>query len=403
MLILLGVTLLGAHAVYAGTPSTAYAFVTTQKGTGNLGGWSEAAGHTGTAAGDAICQTEAAAAALPAAQNYIAFLSDSNDDLYCRLHGLHGKRSGNCGQSTLPAFAGPWLRLDGTPFATIALVRDEDMSITPVLFGADGAERLSSPIYTGSTSGAVAGETCGDWSSATATQSGQYVPDRTLFYAGLGGAPCSNNMSALLCLLPGPAAVLNYARRSGRYAFVTQAMSDGDLSRWPEAGGQHGPDAADQICRSEAASNGLEAPQSYKAWLSDSTQSPALDARSRFANDGPWVRADGIEIAASLAALTDPTFSGIHSLPQQIGTPLSASGYFVLTGTNNDGTAYGSNFDCLGGTSANRADQGIAGYSGGIEGWTASYHFTCDYPMSHLYCFSDLDRIFGSDFESVPY
>ena len=34
-----------------------------------------------------------------------AWLSDSSDDAWCRIHGLDGKRADNCGQPVLPANA----------------------------------------------------------------------------------------------------------------------------------------------------------------------------------------------------------------------------------------------------------------------------------------------------------
>ena len=60
-------------------------------------------------------QGEGAAAGLKG--TFVAWLSDDNDDAYCRIHLLTGKKSANCGKAVLPVNAGPWLRTDGFPFA----------------------------------------------------------------------------------------------------------------------------------------------------------------------------------------------------------------------------------------------------------------------------------------------
>ncbi len=58
-------------------------FVTSATGTGNLGGWAEAGGKTGLAAGDAICQTLAERAGLPG--TFKAWLSDATTAARDRL------------------------------------------------------------------------------------------------------------------------------------------------------------------------------------------------------------------------------------------------------------------------------------------------------------------------------
>jgi hypothetical protein len=92
-------------------------FVTSVSGTGNLHSWPDAGGQSGVAAGDAICQARAAAGGLSNPGLYVAWLSDGTTDAYCHLHNLTGTKAANCGQGTLPAAAGPWLRTDGKPWA----------------------------------------------------------------------------------------------------------------------------------------------------------------------------------------------------------------------------------------------------------------------------------------------
>lgn len=78
------------------------------------------------AAGDAVCQARATEAGLVNADKFVAWLSDADDDAWCRLHGLTGQVSTNCGQQSLPQAAGPWVRTDGLPFAElIDLIIDE--------------------------------------------------------------------------------------------------------------------------------------------------------------------------------------------------------------------------------------------------------------------------------------
>ncbi|MBI5194666.1 MAG: Ig-like domain-containing protein [Nitrospirae bacterium] len=95
-------------------PGNRIAFVTSGRGNGNLSTWADAGEKTGIAAGDTICQARANAAGLSG--TYAAWLSDSTNDAYCHIHNLTGKKADNCGQTTLPAEAGPWLRMDGLPF-----------------------------------------------------------------------------------------------------------------------------------------------------------------------------------------------------------------------------------------------------------------------------------------------
>ena len=71
------------------------AFVTSVTGTADLGSWPEAGSAVGASAGDEICRTLATDAGLQNADTFIAWLSTSTDDAYCRLHGFTGKKSAN--------------------------------------------------------------------------------------------------------------------------------------------------------------------------------------------------------------------------------------------------------------------------------------------------------------------
>ena len=77
-------------------------FVTSVTGKGDLECWPDAGMATGLAAGDAICQARATAAGLANPSNFVAWISDMNDDAYCRVHNFSGTKAANCGQLELP-------------------------------------------------------------------------------------------------------------------------------------------------------------------------------------------------------------------------------------------------------------------------------------------------------------
>jgi hypothetical protein len=385
------------RAVPPSTPG--YAFVTTEFDTGNLSTWSEAGGNSGLAAGDAICRTEATAANLPDPTNYVAFLSDSNNDAYCRLHGLSGKKANNCGQATLPTFAGPWVRPDGLPFATLATLINDQAFISPAIITAADTHDASI-MFSGTQSGLIAdaftpAPQCNNWTTSGNTSVAAFFGGTVSPFGSSTG--CSSDYS-LMCMHAGANISISYALPSGRQAFVTSASGDGKLSTWTEAGGNTGTAAGDKICQSEAAANGLRAPSSFKAWLSDSTGITPINAIDRYQNDGPWVRVDGLPIAASKADLI--AFTHLKSLPITIGATLQ-NGSSTLTGTHNNGAAGGA--DCKGWTSALTTDSSIDGIAFDTGGWSESFNQSCDQVFRQLYCFSDLDRIFENGVEGLPY
>jgi hypothetical protein len=210
------------------------------------------------------------------------------------------------------------------------------------------------------------------------------------------GSDGCTNPRALVCIKSGQHTPLNYAQRSGRVSFVAQEQGNGNLSTWANANGMTGVAAGDQVCQREAAAGNLQAPNSFKAWLSDSAQS--VNAINRFQNDGPWVREDGLPVAASKAALTN--VQSIETLPTVLGTPLQP-GNIAMTGTFAAGTASGN--DCKGWTSASSSDMFLSGDALTIEFWTQFGLPGCNSNFNTLYCFSDLDRIFDSGLESIPY
>jgi hypothetical protein len=173
-------------------------FVTSVTGTGELGSWPDAGLAIGTTAGDTICQARAAAAGLANPSNFVAWLSDSSDDAYCRLHKLSGTKSTNCGQSTLPVGAGPWLHTNGMPFGDeidnllqpngvvyTALQVNEFGSAVPSFAGFFTATQADGTLNTSRT-------TCGDWaSSASQEVTTGAEPKTTHSWTNSGGGDCS--------------------------------------------------------------------------------------------------------------------------------------------------------------------------------------------------------------------
>ena len=379
--------------------SPGHVFMSTATGTGNLGTWAGAGGQSGLAAADTICRTEATAANVPNPETYIAAMSDSQNDFYCRLHGLAGKVSANCGQAALPAFAGPWLRRDGQVFATLGTLINDNAAITPASFHANATGALGAVAFNGTQlqmAVDTSSGTCADWTSNAAQSVVGTTAGTGIGFLMHASVACSQTRH-IQCISAGLHSAFVVARASGREAFVTQTQGNGNLSTWAGAGGATGVAAGDAICQAEAAASGLVAPGSFKAWLSDSSAS--LNAIDRFQNDGPWVRTDGVPIAPSKAALQNP--NTMTSPPVTL-----ASGVFPSpvgsswTGSNSAGNAAGGH--CSGWTSTTGSV--TYGYNGDLRFWTdISPNGSCSSTLGRLYCFSDLDRIFASSVEAIPY
>ena len=361
-------------------------FVTSITGTGDLGSWPDAGIKTGLEAADEICFQRASAASLDNAEQFVAVISDSEDDAYCRLHGLTGKRNANCGQADLPGNSGPWVRTDGVQFADRTPF---SLSSTYAVYNPPFFDEFGNPVplltraWTGSSSfGQGTSSTCNEWTSADAGDLG--LVGSTDGTAGswitFGVTTCSASRP-LYCMEPLPGPSLAFPDASERFVFMTEARSSGDLSTNPLASkGTSGIAAGDSVCNNEAQAAGLPDVGHYKAWLSDDSE----HARDRFENDGAWFRVDGFKVAENMADLIDgELITSIH---------LTASGVYrpntgVWTGTASDGTATGTNCDNW--TSAN--NNGTGGRANIInEGWTTQdASADCDGLEKYLYCLSD--------------
>ena len=376
------------------------AFATSVQGNGNLGDpgqWPDNGGLSGLDAADKVCQNRALAAGLANHTDFIAWMSNSSDDAYCRVHDLSGLKSADCGLATLPVWAGPWVRTNGSHFAaTIDLALDPTGQIFhPVLFDEFGVEvGAYTAIFTGTESDGVYApglDGCGGWSNGV---SGHvvlgHVRGTTVRWTGGATGACADSRS-LLCLEAGGAGPdLPPAVANGAQVFVTSVAGTADLGGWPEAGGASGIDAGDAICRTLAGNAGLFAPLSYMAMLSNNS----VDARDRFTTDGPWVRLDGVLVSRMTELFNDSVIESSIGF-METGSYISDR---VFTGTSYLGDGVPEN---CGDWSNGSTGDAMAGSSAMTQsGWTVGLR-SCAGP-ARLYCFSDTDtwHIFSDGFES---
>jgi hypothetical protein len=377
----------GSASAALAVVGTRVAFVTSSTGTANMSSWPGSGGQYGLAGADAACQAAASSAGLPG--TFRAWLSDEQDDAYCRVHGLFGKRAMNCGQATLPNNAGPWVRTDAYPFGPVLGRVLAGMVYAPLRFDERGRRVLDGTWLRSATGwdGALdprSDPPCANWS--TSQYSGTYIwggqTELTSFaWTWFSGSGCEA-LSALACFEigdgTGPALP---PLDTGKKVFLTSLHGPGNLLSWPGSGGAVGIEAGDAICRSSAAAAGLANAGSFKAWLSDATTS-AID---RIWSDGPWVRLDGALVAASKAELANGALFTAISLTE-LGEYRGHWG--VWTGTGPDGRATG--YDCNGwkdDTMTYGGDEGNAASAG--TAWTRYADPTPCASRPSLYCFED--------------
>jgi fibronectin type 3 domain-containing protein len=185
-------------------------------------------------------------------------------------------------------------------------------------------------------------------------------------------------------------------------AFVTTATGTGNLGdavAWPHNGGNIGVAAGDAVCQNEATAAGLAHPDTFKAWLSDSTtdaychvhgftgkKSDECGQATLPANAGPWYRIDGEPFTGTIdkATAAEPVvYMPVLFDAQKNKIPSGSSHYW--TGTQYDGT-YQSAFDCNNWTAAS-GDSSVSGDATMTgAGWSATrWGDTCDGPR-HLLC-----------------
>ena len=357
-------------------------FVTSVSGNGNLSSWPDANGSTGLAAADAICQSCATAAGLPG--TFKAWLSDENDDAYCRVRNLAGKKSEHCGQVHLP-YAGPWVRTDGFPFSGTIDELLEGEIYTPVRYDEFG-NLVASTFYFTNTfeDGTVdsSNSSCANWTSnGSSSILGAVTDFTTHMWTDSLVVPCSQT-GRLLCMQTGPAPwppLPNFAS-TGKKAFVTSVSGSAELGIWPDGVSLTGLAAGDSICRIRAQAAGLPNALNFKAWLSTST----IDAKDHLTSNGPWVRLDGVKIADNKADLMDGSLFTSINLTEDFAYIRNVG---VWTGTESSGMK--SAATCMDWTSSYAADYGTMGTAANAGGgWTATTTRSCATEF-HLYCFED--------------
>ncbi len=373
------------------------AFVTSEVGNGVLSTWPSSDGLAGLDGGDRVCQNLAAAAGLENPDDFVAWLSDSSDDAYCRVHGMTGRifDPSPCGQPELPTFAGPWLRTDGTPLmpSSAGLLPEGPMWV-PLWFDENGDLLLEERVFTGTNLLVLNDAHCEDWMT---TNSGAIFGSSftTTFGWNQNGGTVCTDIKPIYCFQTGAGDAVPAPNSIGRPLFVTTTTGRGNLAAWPGAGGFSGRQAGDAICRTDAANAGLDHPETYMAWLSDES----TDARDLIIGDGPWVRLDGQRVAINNADLLDGTLEA----PINVRSDGTYQANFVMwTGTNEDGTAAPPRCSEWSSSSAGElAEAGTPNFANGY--WTRfpPSDIPCDL-TGRLYCLSNIDPsvLFSDGFES---
>jgi len=390
------------------------AFATSTTGGGDLHSWAEVADTelTGLAAADAVCQVRAMAAGLGDPGAYVAWLSDRDDDAYCRVFGLHGKVANHCGLPELPTGAGPWLRTDGVPFAATIETALADNVVYSTLNVDESGAALLAPFESFTATGLDGGfitkfDNNADCERWTTTQPPVLLGSAPALGSNLAsggdwtfdehGASC-NSVHHLVCMQQGSGTALGgHGRRGQREAFVSGADVTGNL------GGIAGADA---VCQASAAAANLYRPASFKALLTSADA--AVNVADRFEFDGPWYRRDGLLFAHGKAELT----GGAVTLPLNVTEDGLYTGIAVaLTGAKKDGAPSG--LDCSSWTATDTSPAGgalansIAFFGNGLN-WLGPADSTCadvlpagDWPRK-LFCLSDADVVFHDEFSAVP-
>lgn len=375
--------LVGPLVVEAQSPRVA--FVTSVNGSGNLGSWADAGGAVGAEAGDAICRARAIAAGLANAGSFVAWLSTTTDDAYCRLHGITGKKADNCGQMQLPIDAGPWNRTDGAPFTESIdrLLNPERVVYYPLATDEFG-DPVAGMTFSGTSNDGAwlpSYGTCSDWTVSSPVFAWKGNSTR-----GSGGWTSDGNFRCdgtahLFCFEPGSGPALSPPDEAGNIGFVTSTNSTGNL------GGLTGADA---VCQTRAAAAALPDASTYKAWISTST----TDAVDRFQHLGPVIRPDGIKIAHSLEDMVDGQLLASINLT---GTGVYLGHSAAWTGSDASGQLSGASCDDWTSNSA-----GITTWSGATDGsdltWTMQWGLYCNSVLPRLYCVGDSSVIFTSSF-----
>lgn len=324
-----------------------FTFVTSVTGSGLLSSWLGAGTNNGLAAADAICQARAAAhtstaypSGLPG--TYVAWISDSTHDAYCRAQTdgatghLNGKKAGNCGLGQLPIAAGPWVRVGDwkqwSP-AIDKLLTPNSITYFPANRDENGNEITSTTdrVWTGTDNSGqyVAGATCNDWlssSSSFAGVAGEVHGGGSSWTQTSATNPFCNNTTGfhLRCVevsATTPAALPPRHPTLVKKAFITSVQGNGLLSSWPDSYGQTGSNAPDAICQARARYAGFANAAAFKAWLAY----PSYISNKFTSTTFTYVRPDGVPLGTSRNDMLDSKLSAAWN-QTELGTYLTGNG-----------------------------------------------------------------------------
>ncbi len=312
-------------------------------------------GELGSAeAADAICNQRALEADLPG--TYKAWLSTSAESAASRI-----------------APASGWVRPDRRPFARSMDDLLASRVIYPLELDENGA-RVSAPLAergvgtgTAADGSTAESQTCGDWMSTAGQAAAGYFTRVARQWTTTLLADC-DAASRLYCFGIDHVSEYTVPTVAGRKAFV----SVGDVA--PDLG----VEGADEVCATDAESAGLTG--TFLAFLSTSS-APAI---SRFDTAGPpWVRLDGVPLAATTADLaagrvdTPIFFDASPTVPTE--------GLVLWTG----GAEVPATLTCDDWMSSSVSDSGFLGRSDDAADWVQHQSTTCVFGPTKVYCLEE--------------
>ena len=183
-----------------------------------------------------------------------------------------------------------WIRVDGRPFATSLT----NLLAGKILYPPDVTESVltnASAVATGTGPDgmAIAGGTCGDWTSSTGSTYNGMTTSTTggwTFAFLTAGDSCGDALTPVYCFEndTGMAAVpAPVAPATARHAFISKTL-------WLPGGGIT---AADTVCQNDATAAGVANAANYRALLA--TAVAATDATRISLTGDPWFRLDGAQ------------------------------------------------------------------------------------------------------------
>jgi hypothetical protein len=254
-----------------------------------------------------------------------------------------------------------WVRTDGRPVVDTL----DDLRAGRIWYPIATDERgvdvrdTGIDVMTGSLQNGSIAATCGDYTDAAGTLTvGSTRGTTDSAIRRFGGAPCDERYR-LYCFGVGRRVPVAVTPVEGRIAFLSS-------SEFVTGGGL---EAADAHCRTDAMGAGLEG--DFIALLA----MPGASATSRLAaGDGrPWVRLDGVPIAASASdVIAGQLQTPINVMP---GTPPVYRSAIVWVGADTPTSPGSSFYTCEGWTgtmSANRAITALSSLTTPFEGGSAS-------------------------------